>query len=69
MDTDKLITYRQFGNYLSAEIVKGRLESEGIPCFLINENILYAFPAVSGIKLQIREADKEKADAVLSQEA
>ncbi len=67
MNTDRLVTYRTFDNYLSAEIMKGLLDSYNIPCFIIDENILYAFPAVNGIKLQIREGDIERVNEILKE--
>ena len=52
-----------------AHIVKGRLESEGITCFLkdihtIQANNIYS-NALGGIKLQVLEADIEKSVELL----
>lgn len=47
-------------HYTSAEVLKARLESAGIPCFLSNVNLLQG--AVSeGVKVQIKESDVKKA--------
>lgn len=47
------------------QIIKGRLESEGIPVFLKDENIINSDPlismAIGGVKLQVYTKDKERA--------
>lgn len=47
------------------QIIKGRLESEGIPVFLKDENTLNSDPlisnAIGGVKLQVYTKDKERA--------
>jgi len=56
---DKLITIATY-NYSRAEIIKGRLEAEGIMCYLKNVNLIQ--PDVSsGVKIRIKEKDVEKA--------
>ena len=46
-------------------VTKEKLESEGIKCFILNENIITADPflsnAVGGVKLQVMKQDTEKA--------
>ncbi len=56
---DKLITIAT-DHYTAAEVLKARLENEGIECYLKNVNLLQG--AVSdGVKVQIQEKDVEKA--------
>ena len=47
------------------QIIKGKLESEGIPVFLRDENTLNSDPlisnAIGGVKLQVYAKDKERA--------
>jgi len=47
------------------QIVKGKLESEGIPVFLRDENTLNSDPlisnAIGGVKLQVYSRDRERA--------
>ncbi|QEC51563.1 putative signal transducing protein [Anseongella ginsenosidimutans] len=54
---------------MEAHLLKSRLESEGIPCFLFDEHLVNMNPlysvAVGGIKLKIQEADKEKTLEIL----
>jgi len=66
---EKIIKIAYFNDYLRAEIAKIALEREGIQCFLSGENFvatywLYA-SAEGGIKLYIKESDKQKAEAIL----
>lgn len=47
------------------QIIKGKLESEGIPVFLRDENTLNSDPlissAIGGVKLQVYSSDKDRA--------
>ncbi len=53
------------------QIIKGKLESEGIVVFLRDENIINSDPlvsnAVGGIKLEVYARDKEKALKIYNQ--
>ena len=53
------------------QIIKGRLESEGIPVFLRDENTLNSDPlisnAIGGVKLQVYSEHKEKALEIYNQ--
>lgn len=50
------------------QILKGKLESEGIPVFLKDENTINTDPlisdAIGGVKLQVYVAHKDKAVAI-----
>ena len=66
---EKIIKIASFFDYTKAEIAKIALEREGIQCFLSGENFvatywLYA-NAEGGIKLYIKESDKQKALEIL----
>ncbi len=62
---DRLITIAT-DHYTAAEILKARLESAGIECYLKNVNLLQG--AVSeGVQVQIKESDLEKAARILTQ--
>jgi hypothetical protein len=67
----ELTTLRVFDNYVTAHIVKSRLESEGIPAFLVNEHTIAMqwvwANALGGIQLQVAEQDFAKAGAILDQ--
>ncbi|MDR0801008.1 putative signal transducing protein [Fluviicola sp.] len=64
-----LITFKTFDNSIDAHILKIKLESEGITCFLFDENIVSVNPLysnlVGGIKLKISEEDLVHAKNIL----
>ena len=68
---DDLVDIASFMNPVLAQIVRGRLEAEGIDCWLANDTIFGAHPAHAwidgGVKVRVREADAEQAAAILRQ--
>lgn len=58
-----------YDNYVAAHITRGRMEEEGISCWLKDENTVTIDPilthAVGGIKLMVAAADAEKAAGIL----
>ena len=68
---DKLVTIATFGDPTSAHVARMKLETSGITCFVVDENMgtLYVPVAVGGIKLQVAEADVAEAERVLTAEA
>lgn len=57
-------------NYpIDCHIVKGRLETEGIDCFVYDENIISVYPfwsvSVGGVKLKVSSDQTEKAKLIL----
>ncbi|MBN1291058.1 MAG: DUF2007 domain-containing protein [Candidatus Latescibacteria bacterium] len=67
---ENLITIGCFSQGIEAHLAKTRLESEGIECFIrdentINVNWLYS-NAIGGVKLQVRQSDSEKAKKIFS---
>ncbi|WP_018479737.1 putative signal transducing protein [Pontibacter roseus] len=67
---ERLITIATFNQPTEAHILKGRLEAEGIPCFLGDEHIIAAQPlysvAVGGVKLRVTEGDEQEAREMLA---
>jgi DNA-directed RNA polymerase subunit RPC12/RpoP len=65
------VTIKTFNNAIEAHILKNRLESEGITCFIRDENIVTVNPlynyAVGGIKLDVQETDVERAIKILAE--
>jgi len=63
------VTIRTFDNYITANIVKARLDAENIYCFLKDENsaVMQCSFAVGGIKLQVDASDQLLAEALLEQ--
>ena len=67
--TEPLVTVAAFPFPLKAHVFRTLLESEGIPCFVLNENISRVYPhltyATGGVVLKVRESDAEKAQQIL----
>ena len=66
---DDLVTLASYRDVIEANVVRSRLESEGIPCFLADEHLvqmnwLYS-DAIGGVKLQVVESDVEEAMRIL----
>ncbi len=65
-----LITIAKFSETFEANIVKGRLEEEGIECLLQNELIVNTIwmssDAVGGIKLKVNPSDVQRAKEILN---
>ena len=66
----KIVKLKTFQDPIEANIVKCRLESEDIECFLTNENVSrliphFAYMFDAGIQLMINEDDLEKASEIL----
>ncbi|MGF1559896.1 MAG: DUF2007 domain-containing protein [Flavobacteriaceae bacterium] len=68
MNSDKFFILASFEYAADVQIIKGKLESEGIPVFLRDENTLNSDPlisnAIGGVKLQVYTSDKERAQAI-----
>lgn len=58
----ELVTVQTFDNYFSANIILTRLQSEGIECYLKDENTVTIDPilcnAIGGIKLVVKKEDE-----------
>ena len=67
--SDRLVTVATFYQPAQGYVLKGRLEAEGIPCFMQDEAAsqtqLYA-PIVGGAKLQVRESDLARVRRVMA---
>jgi DNA-directed RNA polymerase subunit RPC12/RpoP len=65
------VTVKTFDNAIDAHLLRSKLESEGIECFLFDENTVSINPlfniAVDGIKLKIHEKDVEKTKRILKE--
>jgi len=65
---NEFYTIGSFEYPADVQIIKGRLESEGIMVFLRDENTLNTDPlisqAIGGVKLQVYTKDKDKATAI-----
>jgi hypothetical protein len=66
-----LVTVGRFEDPVEAQIAKGMLESAGVECFLVGENVNNLLQAAFRVRLQVRVADADAARQLLagSQEA
>ncbi len=69
---DKIVTLTTYYDAMEAEIIRGRLEANGIDCFIADGFIIGANPlynqAVGGIKIKIFERDMEECLAILAED-
>ncbi|MCP9611738.1 DUF2007 domain-containing protein [Coprobacter tertius] len=72
MKPDSIVVLRTFENAGEANLVKSKLLSYGIPCFLSDENTVTLYPlfnqALGGIRLNIFYRDKEEAMRIIDEE-
>ena len=65
----ELVTIKTFDNLTEAHLIKARLESENITCFLFDEHVVGLNPlfsvTIGGIKLKVNQFDLEKATKIL----
>jgi hypothetical protein len=64
-----LLTVRIFPNLIEANLFKLRLESEGVDCYLFDENIagmdITYDVAIGGIKAKVNSSDTERVKEIL----
>jgi Putative prokaryotic signal transducing protein len=67
----EFVTLQSFNNYMDAHLLMGRLESEGIDCWLQDENTVTTMPiwtnAVGGIKLLVKKEDAIRAQQIFGE--
>ena len=65
------IFLQSYDNYVSAHIAMGRLEEDGINCWLKDENTVTIDPilgnAIGGIKLMVAESQAQRATEILKE--
>lgn len=71
LDLRRLVTIRQFRDLPDALLAKGSLESAGIECFLLDDNLVrldwFISNLIGGIKLQVNQEDAAIASEVLDE--
>ena len=71
MENPELVTVATFTYPYEANLLKGRLETEDIVCFLENENIVTANPfysnAVGGVQIRVKKEDEQKALKIIAE--
>jgi len=65
------VILQSFNNYIDAHLLMGRLESEGVECWLQDENTVTINPvwtnAVGGIKLMVKREDFVRASEIFTE--
>ncbi len=66
----EIVLFHEFDSAIEANIIKGVLESNGVPCFLSNETFSSVLPltntGVGSIRLNVFAEDVEKAQKILN---
>lgn len=69
---DKIVTLSTYYDLMEAEIVLGRLQANGVSCFIADDNIVASNPfynqAVGGVKIKVFEHDVETCRNMLAEE-
>ena len=69
---DKIVTLESYYDPMLAQIILGRLQANGISCFIADENTLAANPfynqAIGGVKIKVFEHDLQKCREILAEE-
>ncbi|HEU5290771.1 MAG TPA: DUF2007 domain-containing protein [Cyclobacteriaceae bacterium] len=70
-EQDEIIVFKRFESAIDANIVKTKLDANGIPCFLTEENLANLYPLQNflamGVRLHLFSRDIEWAKAVLNE--
>jgi hypothetical protein len=68
-EDDEITTLTHVSNSIEAHLMKGRLESCGIPCFIADDNMVSINPLYSnligGIRVRVRKFDLVEAREIL----
>ncbi len=69
---DKIVTFESYYDPMLAHIVRTRLEANGIPCFIADENTIGSNPiytnTAGGVKLKVFERDVQRCREILATE-
>lgn len=70
-EQENIVVLRQFDNVIEANIVKGKLDANGIPCFLTDENLANLYPGQPYLSIRARlhifEKDVQHAQQIMSE--
>ncbi len=64
-----MVTIGRFESPIEAQMAKGMLESAGVECMLVGENVNSLNPAAFRVQLQVRAEDEAAARELLAQPA
>lgn len=71
-DHDDIIVFQKFNSAIDANIAKSKLDANGIPCFLTEENMANLYPGASNlmnfnVRLHLFGHDAERASLILAE--
>ena len=68
---ENIVVFRQFDNVIEANIIKAKLDANGIPCFLTDENLANLYPGQPYLSIQARlhifEHDVQQAQQIVEE--
>jgi hypothetical protein len=64
---DGMVTVARFESPLEAQMAVGMLESAGVQCFLVGENVNSLLPAAFRTRLQVLQEDEAAARELMAQ--
>jgi hypothetical protein len=68
---DKIVTLESYYDPMLAQIIRGRLEANDIPCFVADEHSIGINPlynqAMGGVKVKVFERDLERCKEILAE--
>jgi hypothetical protein len=62
-----MVTVGRFESPVEAQMAKGMLESSGVECFLVGENVNNLLQAAFRVRLQVRVEDEDAALELMAQ--
>jgi Putative prokaryotic signal transducing protein len=69
---DDIITFETYYDPMLAQIIRGKLEANGIHCFIADDGMIGVNPlynqAIGGVKIKIFERDLEKCRAIVAED-
>ncbi|HEX3386825.1 MAG TPA: DUF2007 domain-containing protein [Mucilaginibacter sp.] len=69
---EEIVVFETYYNPMLAEIIRAKLEANGIPCFLSDESIGTVYPVYNqgagGIKLKVFKRDLEKCREIVNED-
>lgn len=69
---EEIVVFETYYDRMLAEIIRAKLEANGVPCFLSDESIGTMYPVYNqgagGIKLKVFQRDVVKAKEIVSQD-
>jgi hypothetical protein len=69
---DDIVTFETYYNPMLAEIIRTKLEDNGIPCFITDESLGTLYPVYNqgggGIKVKVFARDLEKCKEIVAEE-